>query len=247
MSKKKVVSFHDEPPSAAETNKYKEALKRAKQTQRERPGDLQNTPKFDSAASWSEPSTSSEGFLRPDTKKGLEQMARAAKLEQKPKQEPEKEEIVEEAEEITEEERLKKAIEGRLEEIDIGEYLMSGEIKQLVPIIPGKLEIVFKTVNDMEESFVDNTVSKKPSTLTNRQFLRIMNELALVIHIYSVNGTKWPTLIDGDGTINQESVDARLRHIKKLSSPIFNMLTQNLAWFTDRVNKGLTASALGNG
>lgn len=253
---KKTVSFHDDPPSSAETNKYKEALKRAKENQRDKPGDLKNTPRFDQTSSWeSNDNQGSGNFLSPSTKQGLETLARAAKAEQSSLQSsPQvseksetKETEKEEEQELTKEEKLKLVIEGRLEELDIGEYLMSGEIRQKVPIIPEKLEVVFKTVTDLEESFVDNKISAEPSTISNRQFLRKMNELALVIHIHSVNGTKWPSLINGDGTINEESVAARLRHIQKLSSPVFSLLTQNLAWFTERVSDALTASALGNG
>ena len=253
----KTVSFHDDPPSEESTNKYKQALKRAKSTQRERPKDLENTPRFDQASSWEgqQPETASN-FLSPETKRGLENLARAAKQEEKiaenaptkvfTKEESIQDEPVKEPE-LTQEEKLRKVIEERLEDIDIGEYLMSGEIRQEIPIIPEKLVVTFKTVSDLEESYVDNTISAEPSTISNRQFLRKMNELALVIHIYSVNGNKWPTLVNGDGTINEESVHSRLRHIKKLSSPIFNLMTQNLAWFTDRVNSALTSSALGNG
>jgi len=253
---KKVVSFHDDPPDAAVTNKYKEALQRAKQSQKEKPGDLKNTPRFDQTDTWEGAGQESQSnFLSPETKQGLETLARAAKVEQPisspPPQPTSKEESVvdeqEEVEDLTQEEKLKRAIEGRLDAIDIGEYLMSGEVKQEIPIIPGKLVVTFKTVSDLEESFVDNKISIEPSSMSNRQFLRKMNELALVIHIYSVNGHKWPSLINGDGTINDESVESRLKHIRKLSSPIFNLMTQNLAWFTDRVNDCLTASALGNG
>lgn len=257
---KKTVSFHDDPPSQDPTAKYKEALQRAKQGQKDKPGNLTNTPRFDQTSSWEGAQEAPTNFLSPETKKGLETLARAAAQEQKqsapPEQvfskEPSKQVPVEEEEEtaaepLTAEEKLKLAIEARLDEIDIGEYLMSGEIRQEVPIIPGKLTVTFKTVSDLEESFVDNKISIEPTTISNRQFLRKMNELALVIHIFSVNGHKWPTLVNGDGTINEESVESRLRHIRKLSSPIFSMLTQNLAWFTDRVTDALTASALGNG
>ena len=253
---KKVVSFHDDPPSAADSAKYKEALNRAKANQRDKPSNLENTPRFDQAATWSEPAQTGDGFLSADTKRGLENMARAAKMEQKAAEQSQKvqeqsqefhgQEVEEEEEELTQEEKLKRVIEGRLEEIDIGQYLMSGEIRQEVPIIPGKLVVVFKTVTDLEESYVD-TVMSGDSNLTSRQFLRKMNELALSIHIYSVNGNKWPTNINGDGNVNKESIDARLKQIRKLSSPIFNMISQNLSWFIDRVNNSLNASILGNG
>ena len=255
MSTKRPVSFHDDPPSAEESNKFKDALKRAKQSQREKPQDLDNVTRFDQTGTWKEEPQTEGGFLSPETKRGLEAMARSAKNEERskaamssaPQQVFSKEPELEETKELTQEEKLRKVIESRLDEIDIGQYLMSGEVKQTVSIIPGKLEVVFKSVTDLEESYVDTVISKEPGNISNRQFLRKMNELALCIHIYSVNNNKWPTVIDGDGTINEESINSRLRHIQKLSSPVFNMLTQNLSWFIDRINESLTASALGNG
>ena len=227
-------------------------LKRAKENQREKPANLQNTPRFDQTSSWSDSSEQSgANFLSPETKKGLEGLAKAAKMEERAAPEPvvsaPEEDSEEETEELSKEDKMRKVIESRLDPIDIGEYLMSGEIRQEVPIIPDKLVIVFKTVSDQEEAFVDNTISVEPTTISNRQFLRKMNELALAIHIYSVNGNKWPTLLTASGDINKESVETRLKHIRKLPSLVFNMVSQNLAWFTDRVNDSLTASALGNG
>lgn len=256
MTSKGPVSFHDDPPSKEESNKFKDALNKAKQAQREKPKDMENVPRFDQTGTWREaPQQQGNDFLSPETKRGLEAMARAAKDQEKQQaqqptntnsavqQKPQNEETVE----LTQEEKLKKAIESRLAPIDIGQYLMSGEVKQEIIIVPGKLEVVFKSVTDLEESYVDTVISKEPGTLSNRQFLRKMNELALCIHLHSVNGNKWPTVLDGDGTINEQAVESRLRHIHKLSSPVFNMLTQNLSWFIERINDSLTASALGNG
>jgi hypothetical protein len=271
----KVVSFHDDPPSEGAQNKYKAALERAKATQRERPSDLKGTPRFDQTTSWKssdEPKPGEGGsFLSPDTKKGLEDMAKTAKRESETKkaamhgpapspqasvptsntvsESPTEQSSTGVPTEETEADRLRSVIENRLSgPIDIGEYLMTGEARQSVPIIPKKLIVEFKTVTDQEESFVDTLMSEdQAETWTNRQFLRRMNELALCIHIHSVNGKKWPLVLDNAGNINKEAVDARLKHVKKLSSPVFNLLTQNLGWFIERVNSSLTAEALGNG
>jgi hypothetical protein len=243
----KTVSFHDTPPDQEKTDQYKEALRKAKLGQRSKPGNLENTPRFDQAGTWKE-GPSDGNFLSPDTKQGLAAMARAAKSGEtvtEPEVLPE-DPVDEDEEELTQDEKIRKAVESRIEDIDIGEYLMSGVLLQEVPIIPGKLSVEFKTVTDLEESYVDTIISEDPN-LTNRQFLRKMNELALAIHINTVNGNKWPVLLDGDGTVSSAAADARLRQIRKLSSPVFNMMTQNLSWFMDRVSAALTAGALGNG
>jgi hypothetical protein len=100
-------------------------------------------------------------------------------------------------------------------------------------------------VTDQEEAYVDSHLSKNRDA-TARVFLRSQNELALAFHIVSVNGTKWPnTVVNGE--INETAVEKRLSHVRKLSSPIFQLITRNLVWFLERVSKSITMEVLGNG
>jgi len=97
----------------------------------------------------------------------------------------------------------------------------------------------------MEEAYVDTQLSKNKEA-TARVFLRSSNELALSFHIFSVNGNRWPpTVVNGE--IHEAAIEKRLGHVRKLSSPVFQLITQNLVWFLERVTKGLTMEVLGNG
>lgn len=257
MPKKKQVrpagpaaSFHDAP--AGGNDKYRALIARAKaQSVPDRPGDLTGTPHFDDTQKSWESRKPAQSQLSPNTTAGLSAMAHAAadvaaaseadELEEFQDEMPEDEE-----EELSEDERLRRAVEARIiDKIDIGKYLMNGETSQVVPIIPGKLEVTFRTVTDMEEAFVDEKLAKDKGA-TARVFLRQSNEWALSFHIAAINGTSWPaTVLQGE--INEAALQKRLGHIKRLSSPIFGMITQNLVWFLERVSKALTVEALGNG
>jgi|SaaInlStandDraft_4_1057021.scaffolds.fasta_scaffold07249_3 hypothetical protein len=242
------VSFHDAP--AGKSGKYKAIIERAKAAQvPDRPGDLTGTPNFeDTQKSW-ESRQPAQTHLSPNTAAQLEAVAHATANAPVPEEEPEEEEFSappEPEEELSDDERLRRAVEDRITNtIDIGRYLMNGETTQTVPIIPGKLEVTFRTVTDLEESYVDGKLAEDKGA-TARVFLRQSNEWALAFHIAAVNGKSWPaTTIQGD--INDVSLQKRLGHIKKLSSPVFSMITQNLVWFLERVNSALTVEALGNG
>jgi hypothetical protein len=257
------VSFHD-PEDKEKQARYKEIIARAKTGSTDRPGDLEGTPRFDQLdPSWDRPVHPSS--LSTKTAEGLGALSEATQEAEREEQQRKVEEGVdsglpysqiesvakiseEEAAEPekTKEEQLKAAIETRVESVDIGQYLMNGELSQKVPIIPGKLEVTFRTVTDLEECFVDDKLSKD-GEITARAFLRRANEWALAFHIAEVNGHKWPTTIDGDGTVSDKSINRRLSHVRKLSSPIFHLLSQNLAWFLERVNDSLNMEALGNG
>jgi hypothetical protein len=241
-------SFHDAP--AGGNDKYRDIIARAKVQQvPDRPTDLTGTPHFeDTQKSW-DSRKPAQTQLSPSTTAALGAVAHATANAAPPPEEDEFDlsgEEPEEEEELTEDEKLRKAVEGRITDvIDIGRYLMNGETSQKVPVIPGKLEITFRTVTDLEEAFVDEKLALDKGA-TARVFLRQSNEWALAFHISGINGTAWPaTVVQGE--INEVALQKRLAHIKKLSSPVFQLITQNLVWFLERVNKALTVEALGNG
>jgi hypothetical protein len=251
------VSFHDDP-NPATTSRYKSVIEQAKAKQRQRPGDLENVPRFDQVSnSWEQapvggpaaqtPKKEQRGLSK-ETEQQLsdfiaETSAQAAKAEDTVAEAAAETET---AEPMSPEDKLRKVMESRLTPIDIGEYLMRGEAHQKVVIIPNKLEVIFRTVSEFEEVYVDEQLSKEKDVST-RQFLRRSNEWALATHIFSVNGQKWPLVNEADGTINDASMQRRLAHVRKLSSPIFVLLVQNLGWFLERVQESLTLEALGNG
>ena len=255
---KKVVSFHDDAPRQSAQTRYKQAIEQAKAAERQKPSNLENTPRFDQSTQWSskdQQGNPTTDFLSPETKRGLEVMAKQAIAEastaspESPQEHSSPTSTVEkapEAQPLSKEEKLKIATEKRIKTpIDIGQYLMTGEVKQAVPIVPEKLIVTYRSVSDLEESYVDVLLSDDPD-ITNRQFMRKVNEYALASHIAEVNGKKWPPMTI-NGVIDDKAFKLRLKHVEKLSSPVFNLLSQNLGWFIARVNDALTAEAMGNG
>lgn len=247
---RKPVSFHDAPPSEESASRYQKAIADAKKVVKPKP-QVAATPRFDQqdSSSWQQKNPQrAQEFLSQDTKEQIKKLAELSEQQPAPEQveESEPEEQTEVQEEQTPEEKLRSAIEARTSKLDIGQYIMSGVATQSVSIIPGKLEVVFKTITDAEESYVDKALSIDKD-ITSRQFVRKNNEFALATHIHSVNGHKWPNHVDSSEEIDPEVMEVRLRHVKKLSSPIFNLLVDNLNWFLQRVHEELTFEVLGNG
>jgi len=219
---------------------------------------MEGTPRFDEVnTSWEAPARPTQ--ISEKTASGLQAVAEATAAEQARREEDPYElsgtgtisaaniEETEPEEVLSEDERLRNAIESRISEtLDIGQYLMNGEVTQVVPIIPKKLIVSFRTVTDLEESYVDSEMGKE-GDMTTRAFLRKSNEWALAFHIHQVNGVKWPPTQDGDGTVSDKAIQRRLAHVRKLSSPVFTLISKNLAWFLSRVETTLNAEALGNG
>lgn len=256
MSKNKSpVSFHDSPPAADATARYKKAISAAKQGVAEsRKEGIAGAPSFSQVGeSWTEHTPQpARQFLREETKSQLNKLSEAMKQEQTT---PENKEITnkevspetpEKEESKSESEQLKDAVESRVSKLDIGQYIMSGVATQTVPIISDKLSVVFRTITDAEEVYVDKALAQEKE-ITNRQFIRRNNEYALAMHIHSVNGNSWPNHVNSRGDVDLDIMEIRIGHVRKLSSPIFNLLVDNLTWFLQRVHKELTFEVLGNG
>lgn len=253
MTQKPASSFHDAPPEGGKYSKVIENAKRAK----ERPGPLEGTPRFDQLPEREKahPVEPKEA-LSPKTAAGLEALAQVQEthkisdetlLREMGREEPEEEdEFAGMTPDEVREKKLRTAVEERLSPIDISPYFVGGSVMQHVPIIPDKFEVKYRTVTDLEETYVDSELVEE-GEISPRQFLRRTNEWALATHIEALNGTKWPPIFDGDGTVNEKAMKLRMGNVRKLHTPVFNLLVSNLQWFLDRVNNSLTVEVLGNG
>lgn len=253
---KTTTQFSDAPAAPPPYRKIIDQAK-ARAAQQERPGPMQGVPRFDQLPDRNSPmeaqpvANTDKPLLSDKTVEGLKalnaQTQRAQKVQEQEVEVEKPAEVTPEPLELSEDEKLRQAIEKRLTPIDIGQYLLSGgEVTQNIPIIPGKLEVKFRTITEYEEGWVDTYLGKQKD-LTNRQVLRALNECSLACYIESVNGVKWPPAIGRDGQVIPQNIDDRLSRVRKFHSSIFALLVQNLGWFVERVNKSLTTEALGNG
>jgi hypothetical protein len=216
MSRKQTMDLVDQPVDPDAKRAYRETIARAKaRGRRERPGPMEGTPNFDdiqeprmTVDAVRGPQKPQEQGLSPDTEAGLKALAAAQRkpVPQEPAAEVEASEDAAaepESRELTNEEEsdaIRETIEARVEEFDIGQYILSGgEMTQTVPIIPGKLEVTFRTATDYEEWYVDNQLAKDRD-ITARQYVRRTNEWGLAMHISSLAGDKWPSSRTGTST-----------------------------------------------
>lgn len=165
--------------------------------------------------------------------------------------------------------RLRKAVEARVGPLDIGEFLMNGVASQRVPIIPASdtqkgLEVVFATTVDGVEVVIDRMISDEgarirhirlsegsdkvvDAQMSEREFVRRQNELAVAVHVRSYMGNAWPALVNAQGLVDEAAVQKRLALVRQISAPLFVMIVNNLGWFLERVQETLDVAVLGNG
>ncbi len=163
----------------------------------------------------------------------------------------------------------RKAVERRVGPLDLGEFLMNGVASQAVQIIPASdthkgLQIVYSTVVDGVEAHVDALMGDEAArirhvrlheggdkvidaNMTEREFVRRQNELAVAVHVRSYMGQAWPAITDAQGNVNADAVRTRVAKVRQIPSPLFVMVVNNLGWFLERVQETLDVAVLGNG
>lgn len=252
-------------PPPPKVSRNQEILERARDRAANKPTDLPGVRRFDEhPAEWDKQEQApqkpaqAQGApgLSTQTVAGLKQVLKANATQATP--EDQQEDVLDDAPVPvpppvqTDDQKMRATIEARLTELDIGQYLLSGgEMTQKVPIIPGKLEVVYRLSTDGEDVFVDYKMREENDSTkggwSDRETYRRLTEWALATHVVSINGQVWGPTIGGTGLVDEKAMSNRLAKVRKLPSQIVIMLSQNLAWFVDRTAKSLNFEALKNG
>lgn len=205
--------------------------------------------------------------IRPETQQQLEDMAKAqeaaaqATLDEKKVVEDAKKEKGlsdddlfdmmdfnqrNEAERILNNKKRRKEIEGRCEPMNFEDLLISNEVAQTVPIIPGKFEPRYRSLTPEESLFIKKLMSRE-QTVNDQYMLEKYGLLQLTCSITSINGVPLPDHRGKDGTPDDDLFQTKLKVITKKSGYIVADLGINYAWFDLRVRRLINPDDLKNG
>lgn len=204
---------------------------------------------------WQNPPRS-DGGLRPETVAGIEAVAKANTAE--PKKEATAEELKEEVDKVTDEfdydefgnkihtllqnKARREAIELRCPSMNFDDLIVHQEVRQKVPIIPGKLEPTFRSAGGHEELYIKKKMSGERGSegyLANRFAL-----LGLTLGLYSINGQLFPSHLDKDGEVNDDAFNAKYKTVIRFPFDLLADLSINYGWFGKRVQKLLVVDQI---
>jgi len=141
---------------------------------------------------------------------------------------------------------LRRAIEGRCPEISIEDLILTESVTQRHLIIPGKLEVVFRSLTTEE----DMSIKKYMYELTgsDRYILDSLTLMTLTCGLVSFNDAPMPDhriRKDGEEETDKDLLAAKMVRVKGLPLSIISLLTVVYTWFDQRVRKQLVVEALG--
>lgn len=148
---------------------------------------------------------------------------------------------------------IRKAIEARLPPIELDELLFRGFVTQSVPIIPGKLTVQYRSLNDSDTSWCE-TVALRESMEMHGGLQRVAavrsSRLALALSVVEIQGNTLARLSTSEktATARKDITDRVDMLTNSYSAQVINAMTVNMVWFNNRVSKLLNdAIFLGHG
>lgn len=202
-------------------------------------------------------------LLSPETAQQLQDLAAAqvrqadaAKGEEKKLEEKKTEEDLfdsfdfdgrNEAEKVLNNKKRRKEIEGRCEDMKLEDLIMRDEVQQVVPVIPGKFEITFRSMTPDDNLYIKRYIAKNDTGQSDQYVVEKFGMCQLTCTVVAINGRQLPDYRKADGGVDDELFDKKLKMLLKKSAYIVADLGINYSWFDIRVRKLLNPDSLGNG
>lgn len=151
-----------------------------------------------------------------------------------------------EAERVLNNKKRRKEIEDRCAPMNLEDLILKDEVQQTVPVLPGKFEPRFRTLNPEESLFLKQFLAKEASP--NESYAAEKFGLCqLACSLVSLNGADFPDHRKPDGTPDEELFKVKLKRLMKKSGYIIADMSINYYWFDIRVRRLLAPEKLGNG
>lgn len=142
--------------------------------------------------------------------------------------------------------KRRKEIEDRCAPMNFEDLLIRDEVRQMVPIIPGKFEPMFRSISPQESLFIKKKLADAP--IQSNQYVGELYQLyVLTCGLYALNGEPLPPHTNQDGDVDEQAFDKKFKKVIRKSAYILADLSLNYGWFDIRVRKLINPDDLKNG
>lgn len=150
-----------------------------------------------------------------------------------------------EADRVLNNRKRREEIEKRLVPMDIHDLFVKDEVRQNIPVIPGKFEVVLRSVSPEENLFIKQIMAKD-SNGSDSYVVEKLGICQLACALVSVNGVEF---IDHrkNNEPDEELFKKKIKQVMRKPGVLINDLSLQYVWFDIRVRKLLVQENLGNG
>ena len=142
----------------------------------------------------------------------------------------------------------RKLIEGRLEQMDVADYVMNGFVEQEISI-NSKLRYTFRSLGGHTDLALKRLVVKemKGFSADDRYILDKYALMSIACVVTRINGVELPDYIDNEGNFDDERFWVKFNKVSRMGLHILASIGINSFWFDIRVRKLCVADKLSFG
>jgi hypothetical protein len=130
---------------------------------------------------------------------------------------------------------LRKAIESRCTELDIGQLIEEGELRQEVPIVRQKFVPTYRTVTGEEDLAIKRRMF---GIQGGEQYIYDMLGMSqLTAGLYSINNRPLPSHLNDKKAFDEDLFAAKFRIVRSYPLAMLASLSLNFTWFDQRTRK----------
>jgi hypothetical protein len=129
--------------------------------------------------------------------------------------------------------KRKKEIEARLEPMDITDVIIHGEIRQMVPVVPGKLEPEYRSVSAEEDLSVKQMMFGEAGS--DRYLMDKYTIMQLTLGLVALNGEELPSHLDDKKKFNEDKFLKKFDKVVRFPLQLIADLGVQYLWFDERV------------
>lgn len=138
--------------------------------------------------------------------------------------------------------KRRKAIEDRCSEMSITELLSNPNqsIEQLVPIVPGKFEVLFRSISGKEDLLIKSILSRENQNKNHLSASYVLGKMGLLnvaCSVIRINETRFPDIKDSNGKPSEELLLSKFEIVSNYPVDILADISANYFWFTERVKQ----------
>lgn len=126
----------------------------------------------------------------------------------------------------------KKAIEARLAPLDIMDLVVHGELHQEVPIVPGKLTVLLRSVTGAEDLAVKQLMSTESGS--DRYLTDKFSLMGLTLGLVAINGAMLPAHTE-NGEFKKELFEQKFKVVLRYPMTMLAEIGLQFFWFDKRV------------
>jgi len=143
----------------------------------------------------------------------------------------------------------KEIIESRLVPMDLGDLVMGGEVRQVVPIVPEVFWVEFRSVSSIEDLSIKRLLVEeaKGVNVDDRHILDKFAIMVLTLGLHAVCGNPLPSHVDDQGKFSEDLFWRKFEVVSRMNIHMVASLGVNYFWYDLRVRKLFVAEKVKNG